>query len=346
MSPCNDKIDPHGSRLPIKLDTASNGEFVPVPLSRANRLANRLAHEFASAHAKKLGLGRRSFLVSACGAASTLLAFNRANAAAGKTGGYFELPREAALEPVAARSVLDKGEFIFDVQGHFIDTPKGNSKGPDVFIKDVFLDSDTDMMVLSFVPSRRDAEPVTIQAADAVRAIVERMEGSKRLLVHGRVNPNQPGDLEAMDELKEKWGVCAWKTYTQFGPEGNGYFLSDETGTRLVERARRLGVKVICVHKGLPFGPRSYQHSQCSDGGFSPRKRCSPRRWRCFPPGSSSAVWSGSATRAARGCSRWTASRSISARSRSLRESMPTSRWTSPTPRSSCSPPAPACARS
>ncbi len=131
----------------------------------------------------------------------------------------------------------------------------------------MFLDSDTDMMVLSFVPSRRDAEPLTIQAADAVRRIVDRMEGSHRLLIHGRVNPNQPGDLESMDELKERWKVSAWKTYTQWGVDGKGFFLSDDIGTRFIEKARSLGVKVICVHKGLPFGKQSYEHSQCSDIG-------------------------------------------------------------------------------
>jgi len=123
------------------------------------------------------------------------------------------------------------------------------------------------MMVLSSVPSRRDAEPLTIQAADAVRRIVDRMEGTHRLLLHGRVNPNQPGDLEAMDELKERWKVSAWKTYTQWGVDGKGYFLSDDVGTRFIEKARRLGIKVICVHKGLPFGRESYEHSQCSDIG-------------------------------------------------------------------------------
>jgi predicted TIM-barrel fold metal-dependent hydrolase len=131
----------------------------------------------------------------------------------------------------------------------------------------VFLDSDTDMMVLSFVPSRRDSEPLTIQAADAVRRTIERMEGSHRLLLHGRVNPNQPGDLEAMDELKERWKISAWKTYTQWGVDGKGFFLSDDIGTRFIEKARALGVKVICVHKGLPFGKQSYEHSQCSDIG-------------------------------------------------------------------------------
>jgi hypothetical protein len=140
--------------------------------------------------------------------------------------------------------------------------------GPDEFIKDVFLDSDTDMMVLSFVPSAPDAEPLTIQAADAVRQIVDRMEGTHRLLLHGRVNPNQPEDLESMDELKERWGVSAWKTYTQFGPSGKGYFLSDDIGTQFIEKARKLGVKVVCVHKGLPFGKQSYEHSKCSDIGI------------------------------------------------------------------------------
>jgi predicted TIM-barrel fold metal-dependent hydrolase len=130
------------------------------------------------------------------------------------------------------------------------------------------MDSDTDVMVLSFVPSTRAAEPVTIQAADAVRRIVEQLEGTHRLLLHGRVNPNQPGDLETMDELKEKYAVSAWKTYTQYGPLGRGYFLSDDVGTRFIEKARALGVNNICVHKGLPFGGRSYEHSQCSDIGI------------------------------------------------------------------------------
>ena len=261
--------DPEGTRLPIKLDTTSNGEFVPVPLSPANREANRRAHEAAARNAKRLDVSKRSFLVSACGAASTLLAFNAANAAAGRTGGYFDLPHEAALDQQLARVQVGpaKDELIFDVQGHFVDTPKGNPRGPEVFIKDVFMDSDTDLMVLSFVPSTRESEPVTIQAADAVRQIVARLQGTHRLLLHGRVNPNQAGDLETMDELKERWGVSAWKTYTQYGPGGRGYFLTDDVGLRFIEKARALGVKVICIHKGLPFGKQSYEHSQCSDVG-------------------------------------------------------------------------------
>jgi hypothetical protein len=258
--------DPQGKRLPIKLDSTSNGEFVPVPLSPANRAANRLAHAAATENATRRGLSRRKFLISSCGAASTLLAFNAAH---GRADGFYDLAPEAALDEQLARvqTGAAKQELIFDVQGHFVDSPKGNPKNHEVFIKDVFMDSDTDLMVLSFVPSTREAEPVTIEAADAVRRIVDRLEGTHRLLLHGRVNPNQPGDLEGMDELAQKWRVSAWKTYTQYGPGGQGYFLSDDVGTRFIERARKLGVKVVCVHKGLPFGSRSYEHSQCGDIG-------------------------------------------------------------------------------
>jgi hypothetical protein len=70
-----------------------------------------------------------------------------------------------------------------------------------------------------------------------------------------------------MDELAQRWNVSAWKTYTQWGPDGKGFFLTDDVGLDFIEKARQLGVKVICIHKGIPFGKRSYEHSQCSDIG-------------------------------------------------------------------------------
>ncbi len=210
--------DPDGTRLPIKLDSTSNGEFVPVPLDAVARHANRLAHEAAGQNANRLGMIRRAFMLSATGAASTLLVFNTAQATAGRTGGYYALDRVAALDEDAALEQLGGREFVFDVQGHFVGA-HGLSRqvglgGADRFIKDIFLDSDTDMMVLSFIPSRRESELLTIQEADETRRIVEKLDGSHRLLLHGRANPNQPGDLDGMDELAERWGVVAWKCYT------------------------------------------------------------------------------------------------------------------------------------
>ncbi len=298
--------DPAGTRLPVKLDSTTNGEFAPIPLEAIHRRANHMAMQAAEANARRLGLDRRTFLVSACGVASTLLGFNAAYAGQGRRGGFYELPQEAALDLQAARSAVDGNEFIFDVQGHFVNPTgawlkrlPGTAKplgfatsdarcaphqgpnrfdylrcvGPDQFVKDVFLDSDTDLMVLSFVPSTRLGEPLTIEEAHETARIVERLDGTHRLLVHGRVNPNQPGDLEGMDELAAKYKVSAWKTYTQWGPDGaGGFFLDDEPGVKMIEKARKLGIRNIAVHKGLAFGPKSYEHSTCVDVGRVAKK--------------------------------------------------------------------------
>lgn len=293
--------DPDGLRLPIKIDNASNGEFAPVALPKRCAEANRTAMVDADAAARKLGQGRRSFLVGACGAASTLLSLNAVNAAAGKTGSYFDLPKEARFETAAAESAVAGGEFIFDVHGHFIN-PHGAWRGAvpdgrqpffgmpkvqacktaemegldyleclsgDQFVKDVFVDSDTDMMVLTFVPSGPDSEPLKIEEAEVTKQLLNSQGTGQRLLVHGRVNPNQDGDLDRMDELAEKWKVSAWKTYTQWGPDGKGFWLNDrDSGIPFLDKAQALGIKNIAVHKGIPFGPQSYEHSRSDDIGI------------------------------------------------------------------------------
>jgi hypothetical protein len=299
-------IDPDGTRLPIKLDSTSNGEYVPIPLEKIHHTANRYAHERATEAARKLRTTRRKFLTSACGAASTLLAFNEVYAANGKTGGFFDIHPDSIFDDHLAQAAVAGNEFIFDVQGHFVnpqgawlrDTPpsaqpmswlKGNTEcaqnapgtgrnyldcyNSNSFIKDVFMDSDTDLMVLSFVPSSADAEPLSIEEAAATAELVEQLGGTHRLLLHGRVNPNQPGDMDTMDALASQWGVAAWKCYTQYGPDDRGFFLDDEdTGIPFIEKARALGVKIIAIHKGLPFGRQSYEHSTCIDVGRVARR--------------------------------------------------------------------------
>ncbi|XOV89199.1 MAG: amidohydrolase family protein [Pseudomonadota bacterium] len=296
-------LDPQGERLPIKIDSTSNGEFLPQALSAASLAGNKLATERAYKYASRTGLSRRQFMMSAMGAASTLLAHNDAHAKSGSQGGWYDLPQIASVDADAATELLAKRELIFDFQGHFVNpTGKWLEKLPpqarplaglpkaqceaaqaggdrsyleclsgDEFIKDVFLDSDTDLMVLSFVPSAADAEPLTIEEAAAVRDIVNKME-RHRMFLHGRVNPNQPGDLDLMEDLVGRWDICAWKCYTQFGPGGKGFWLDDEPGIALIEKARALDVRNICIHKGLSFGPRSFEHSRCDDIGRVARR--------------------------------------------------------------------------
>ena len=279
--------DPDGSRLPIKLDTATNGEFAPRPLDPHSRAANRLASERAGELSKRTGLSRRGFLTTSCGAAATLLAFNEAHARYGKTGGFYDIPQVAAVEPAAADAALGGQEFIFDIQGHHVNpvdrwrAPNMNTAiglnfmpqskcdyiDPDsefghvqcftgqAFAKEMFLDSDTDMAVLTYTPTSYEDMPLTDDEAAATRELVEAMEGNHRLLVHGRVVPNIDGDIQRMPGIVEDWGVSAWKTYTQASVDGSeGWWLDDEEyGARLIEMARQTGVNVICIHKGLPL---------------------------------------------------------------------------------------------
>src|SRR5262249_44248321 len=156
--------------------TTTNGEFAPIPLEPVHRYARELALDRATANAKRLGLSRREFLVSACGAATTLLAMNAAYAADNRRSASLAIDNLAQLDKDAANAVLHGDDFIFDIQGHFVNPtcawtkelpPEArplrfatdrascsSSTAPglaslrcldsDAFVKDVFLDSDTD----------------------------------------------------------------------------------------------------------------------------------------------------------------------------------------------------------
>src|SRR6185503_1091522 len=98
--------------LPIKIDSTTNGEFWPRPLEPL--LLNRLSRAQADAveNARRLGISRRDYLRSTCGAALTLLALNEL----GCRGGRYALSSESALDKAVADQALKGREFIFDVQ--------------------------------------------------------------------------------------------------------------------------------------------------------------------------------------------------------------------------------------
>lgn len=288
-------------RLPIKLDATSNGEFSPVPLPAAARAARAQADAAADAAALRLGLDRRRYLVGAVGAAGTLFALDRAFAAAGARGGRYMVPAEGRFEFAAAQAAIGPlpDEFIFDVQLHHVN-PRGvwrKRAGPNAFkgmpnsncgqadhvecfsadalLKDVFMDSDTAMAVLSHVPGGSDTNPLDFEAAGATRLAANALDGSERLLLHGRCMPTLPGEIEGMAAQAAAWKLSAFKTYTQFGPRDGvaGFHLDDDRfGTPFIERARQLGVRNICVHKGLAFGARGYEFSTARDIGPAARR--------------------------------------------------------------------------
>lgn len=287
-------------RLPIKIDATSNGEFRPVPLAPELRAARRFGAQCAAENARRIASPRRAFLRGLCGAATTLLAYREVFAATGRLGGGFILPKEAAFEPAAAKEALGGEEFIFDVQTHMVDVhgvwrhrragkewegaladfPQGHCGesdpvacfSTDRFIKEVFVDSDTQIAVLSFVPGLPGDNPLSVGEALQTRALVERLKGSGRLLLHAPVVPNAPGEVERMAVTAQTYPVAAWKVYTQFGPERIGWRLDDpRIGVPFIEKARALGVRNIAIHKGLPFPELPLKFATCDDVGPAAR---------------------------------------------------------------------------
>lgn len=288
-------LDPEGTRLPIRIDTTSNGEFLPRELTHEQLLTNSIAHATASDNSRRLGMGRRAFLVSSAGAAATLTACNTANPDA---GGRYAVPGDATLDQELASSILTGDEFIFDVQTHCVD-PSGawrvgregeiwnavltqafgqyakcGESGYDCYsaqtlAKEVFLDSDTDAAVVSALWGSQKSNPTPTEYAAEARDIIESIGGSDaRCLIHGGLLPNDPGDLDAMQEKVETYGVDAWKMYPQWGPDGVGYFLdSSDYAARSFEKARELGVTTIAVHKGVPLYGLEYEYSSPKDMG-------------------------------------------------------------------------------
>src|SRR6266566_1325827 len=98
-----------------------------------------------------------------------------------------------------------------------------------------------------------------------IRDEINRVTQSRRMLAHGLVTPQLgQADLDFMDLQAATLKVDAWKAYTGAAPKGfdRGWFVDDEQiAYPMLEKARALGVRRLCVHKGLPLGPiADYNH--------------------------------------------------------------------------------------
>jgi hypothetical protein len=272
------KSDPEGDlRLPIKLDSSSNGEYWPLAPDPKLEHVIASAHWSATANARKLGLTRREYLASACGAAAVLLGMNQL----GCGGGGYRVGPESPLDHEAAKAALSGDEFIFDVQTHQVSTdrpwwdvnrpsladflktiPQAECGQPhwarcfsdDVLIREVFLESDTQIAVVSALWG--DPHPMLASEAAETRDKVHALGKGTRLLTHGIVQPNEAEwqkVSEHMQGLLETWKIDAWKLYTVWGPNGEGYSLDGELGMKTIARGLELGKRIFAVHKGLPL---------------------------------------------------------------------------------------------
>ena len=202
----------------------------------------------------------------------------------GAPGGTFDVP--PAADVAACEAALAGTEFVFDVHTHHV-VPDGpwRQSAPRIasmirglvpagcteddpyrcldrtsYLHDLFLASDTTVSLLSDVPNSGDVDaPLPWQAKRDTRSLAESLTGggAPRVLLHDVLAPNF-GDLASrltgMEMSVASGAVSAFKVYTAWGPERRGFALDDPAiGVPVVEKARELGVRVICAHKGLPL---------------------------------------------------------------------------------------------
>jgi hypothetical protein len=135
------------------------------------------------------------------------------------------------------------------------------------FIKEMFVDSQTSVGVISGLPEQLEIPglpfpgsrlppglPLTPSSMAATRDRVNELAGSRRCLSQAMIDPKvAPGSPTAIDSLEHQvrdLGAAAIKCYTY----NDNWRLDDrEVAYPLWEEATRLGLTLVNVHKGLPL---------------------------------------------------------------------------------------------
>jgi predicted TIM-barrel fold metal-dependent hydrolase len=266
--------------LPIPSRIASNEEFIPPAQTPEQKRYEARLREISDDAARTQGMDRRTFLRTGSGMAAALTALNEV------FGRCYDVSADEVQDQDAFRERWPKDQFIFDVQTHHVDvsqqwyenTPQGQltttffrllrpqgrtlRESLDLlnrahYVKEVFGDSDTVMAIISGVPTREwDRNPLPPDQMAATRDYVNGLANSQRVLAHGLLRPNLGRrELREMERQVEQLRVSAWKCYTGAELGGRAWMLDDETvAYPFWERTQRLGVRNVCVHKGLPLG--------------------------------------------------------------------------------------------
>jgi hypothetical protein len=286
------------TELPLPTMLVSNEEFPPLPQTPAQRAVEARILADAAQLAPRLGLSRRDFLRTGGGMATSLLAMNAvfgrffdvrpveaAEPAAfhERTGAkdfifdvqlhYVSAGYDPANTEAGRKGGIPKGALLRLRQGSRRLNPKlASDRGTmadlswENFVKEVFFDSETAIGLISTPPGPYPQEAVVPpKEMSHIRDEINRITQSRRMLAHGLVSPQLgQADLDFMDQQASVFKVDAWKAYTGANPKGfdHGWFLDDEKiAYPMLERAKKLGVKRFCVHKGLPLGPvADYNH--------------------------------------------------------------------------------------
>ncbi len=265
---------------PIPWLIPSNGEFhPPVPTARQRQFRD-LYHAFKTSAAAKLGVSQEYLSAANLGMAG---AFNAMNSIYPDS---FAIGKDETTDPLAADDVRArlKHQFVFDDHVHFLreDADPANFQpflgmidwtadalglqgmkqdvmkriGFGGFIKDIYLDSDTSVAMLTGAPGDEDHGWLLSNDMIALaKQTVNDAFGSERLLSHAIFAPGRDGWLDEIDRAHSELQPNAWKGYTigdPFAPSCFKWRMDDQTLVYpAYERMVKAGVTTVCVHKGI-----------------------------------------------------------------------------------------------
>ena len=222
---------------PIPTQVISNGEFNPPPQNAQQKQVEARIKELADTYGAKQGMDRRDFLKTSSGMAAAFLAMNSVY------GNVFNVSEAEAADAAMAneRAEALRQQFIFDVQTHFVrddysqegflgflqQTATDFKTGMDPnnidiylikfenYVRQIYLNSDTDVSVLSGAPFDDDSWEFlnNAQIAEAAK-MVNTTAGHTRMLAHNVVTPGQPGWMEEVDRALAERPPASWKLYT------------------------------------------------------------------------------------------------------------------------------------
>lgn len=281
-----------GPDLPVPTQIVSNEEFVPPAQTEDQVRVEQKLSELADDCSKRLGVSRRDFLRSSGGMAAAFLAMNSV------FGDFFEVDAAELFESAATDEKFPKKPFIFDIHTHHVETGKVITDPPllnyrnagaawgntdlvgkehvwedlylENYIREMFLDSDTSMAVITGLPAKEDKNNV-LPPAEMIetRTKINGLADSHRIVAHGLFSPDLgKSDLESMKRQHEELKVEAWKGYPgQPLADGSvGWWMDDEKlAYPAYEYSRKIGIRNICVHKGLPLPGWDLDHSSPKD---------------------------------------------------------------------------------
>jgi hypothetical protein len=262
--------------IPLPLQSRSSDEFAPLRPRRIDRRVAARAFETAHGNARRLGMYAADLLADRRGSAALLRALNEEHSEE-----FYVVSEAAESDADAADADLGGHQLIVDVQTHYVAQERHTqpsaqavlafirSVAPERFgdlngaaglsfaeyLRFVFVESETDIALLTAAPGEGDHNILTNPEIAATRELLDRLGGDGRLLHHSIVHPNVAGELDRMPDLIDRFSPIGWKVYTLYGESSEGRrgwrLDDDETGLPFLQRCEDLGVPMVCAHKGL-----------------------------------------------------------------------------------------------